>query len=185
MASRAANRKTASIPPKPSTRASRRPFAGRPKVLTILSLYPLMGSPYTLPRVCVQKPSTHNLKPGGFTHMSTTIFKNRPWLLTASLALALAATGFLGLRASTGHDGANPAATVKMAPAQESVNHGYSAVVKRVVPAVVNISSSKVVKQQAIQMDPFFRQFFGDQFGNQFKNAPQSRKEKGLGSGVI
>ena len=115
--------------------------------------------------------------------MITNPFKNRPWLLTSALALALATTGFLGLRASTP---GNQAATVKMAPASEGVSHGYSAVVKRVVPAVVNISSSKVVKQQAVQMDPqmdpLFRQFFGDQF----KNAvPRSHREHGLGSGVI
>jgi serine protease Do len=112
--------------------------------------------------------------------MSTNIFKNRPWLLTASLALALATTGFLGVRAATP---GNQAATVKMAPASESVNHGYSAVVKRVAPAVVNISSTKVVKQQAMQMDPMLRQFFGDQFGG--SRGPQSHKEHGLGSGVI
>ena len=52
---------------------------------------------------------------------------------------------------------------------------------KRVLPAVVNISTSKVVKQTAMEMpqgvDPFFRQFFG--------NSPRQRNEKALGSGVI
>jgi serine protease Do len=65
---------------------------------------------------------------------------------------------------------------------------GYSAVVKRVLPAVVNISSSKVVKQTALDMpqgvDPFFREFFGDNFSRRF-NVPQERREKALGSGVI
>jgi len=58
--------------------------------------------------------------------------------------------------------------------------------VKRVLPAVVNISSSKVVKETAQDMpqgvDPFFRQFFGE--GQRF-NVPQQRREKALGSGVI
>src|SRR5579883_689836 len=66
--------------------------------------------------------------------------------------------------------------------------NGFSSVVDPDLPAVVNISSTKVVKQQnnAPQFfnDPLFRQFFGDQFGA--PNAtPQSQKEYSLGSGVI
>ena len=67
---------------------------------------------------------------------------------------------------------------------------GYSRVVKEVVPAVVNISSSRVTRQETSgmhgqpQMDPFFRQFFGDQGPGRF-NAPKDRREKSLGSGVI
>ena len=46
--------------------------------------------------------------------------------------------------------------------------NGFSAVLKPALPAVVNISSSRVVKPGRNQMspmfnDPFFRQFFGDQ----------------------
>jgi serine protease Do len=52
----------------------------------------------------------------------------------------------------------------------------------------VNISSSKVVKQTAMEMpqglDPSLRQFFGNDFSQQ-NNAPQERNEKALGSGVI
>jgi serine protease Do len=83
----------------------------------------------------------------------------------------------------------HPAPTIKMAQRSESAaGRGYSAVVKRVLPAVVNISSSKVVKETAQEMpqgvDPFFRQFFGEDFGKKF-NVPQQRREKALGSGVI
>jgi len=62
-----------------------------------------------------------------------------------------------------------------------------------VLPEVVNISSSKVVKTptgfsgqmpQGMPMDPFFRQFFGDNPGRQF-NTPQVDRERSLGSGVI
>lgn len=119
--------------------------------------------------------------------MNTNIFKNRPWLLTATMALALAAGGFVGLRAASG-EGAAVMSQVKMAPDTPGTNHGYSAVVKRVVPAVVNISSTKVVKQTASEdMEPFFRQFFGDKYADQFRNhqQPRSHREKGLGSGVI
>src|SRR5262249_33711088 len=75
-------------------------------------------------------------------------------------------------------------------------------------PAVVNISSSKMVKTSSgygqMPMDPLFRQFFGDQFGNQgnqfdqpgqgrqgrgFRNPqqrqPRQERQQSLGSGVI
>jgi serine protease Do len=68
---------------------------------------------------------------------------------------------------------------------------GYSRVVKEVLPAVVNISSSRVTKQETSgmqggqpPMDPFFRQFFGDEGSRRF-NIPKERREKSLGSGVI
>jgi serine protease Do len=95
-----------------------------------------------------------------------------------------------GLRAAAGKlPFTNPTPTLKIAPRSEAAaGRGYSAVVKRVLPAVVNISSSKVVKETAQDVpqgvDPFFRQFFGDNFGQKF-NVPQQRREKALGSGVI
>ena len=61
---------------------------------------------------------------------------------------------------------------------------------KRVLPAVVNISSSKVIKadrgsaQGQEGLDPLFRQFFGQDFSGRF-NVPKDRREKSLGSGVI
>jgi serine protease Do len=62
-------------------------------------------------------------------------------------------------------------------------------VVKEVLPAVVNISSSRVARQETGSMrgqpmDPFFRQFFGDEGPGRF-NIPKDRVEKSLGSGVI
>jgi serine protease Do len=62
--------------------------------------------------------------------------------------------------------------------------------VKEVLPAVVNISSSRVTRQETSgvqgqpSMDPFFRQFFGDEGSGRF-NIPKERREKSLGSGVI
>src|ERR1035438_2800840 len=67
---------------------------------------------------------------------------------------------------------------------------GYSRVVKEVVPAVVNISSSRVTKNETSgmqgqpSMDPFLRHFFGDGGSPRF-NIPKERLEKSLGSGVI
>src|SRR5690348_16411339 len=62
----------------------------------------------------------------------------------------------------------------------------FSPVVKRSMPAVVNISSSKVVRnQQSPDMfdDPFFRQFFGGRVPQQRQQ--RSQRETSLGSGVV
>ena len=54
-------------------------------------------------------------------------------------------------------------------------------------PSVVNISTTRVIKQQGggfdLFDDPFFRRFFGDQFPH--PNVPPEHKEQSLGSGVI
>jgi serine protease Do len=71
-----------------------------------------------------------------------------------------------------------------------AAERGYSAVVKEVLPAVVNISSTKITKTDVGGLrgpqgvDPFFRQFFGDDL---FKNSqvPKEQREKSLGSGVL
>src|SRR5579864_3423467 len=116
--------------------------------------------------------------------MSVNPFRRRG-LLTAGLAAALVGLGFYAV-AATVNRAQNPAATLKSSQYSESgVRHGYSAVVKQVLPAVVNISSERVIKTTANPLpDEFFRQFFGDQFSHQF-NVPQERREKSLGSGVI
>src|SRR5579862_1796483 len=64
----------------------------------------------------------------------------------------------------------------------------FAPVVKRAMPAVVNISSSKVVKQEGSNGngmfdDPFFRQFFGGRMPQQQR--PRSERETSLGSGVV
>src|SRR5690348_17006802 len=62
--------------------------------------------------------------------------------------------------------------------------------VKAVMPAVVNISTTRVVKGpqggdgSPFMDDPFFRQFFGEEFNRRFQ-APRERRENSLGSGVI
>ncbi|HEU5338651.1 MAG TPA: trypsin-like peptidase domain-containing protein, partial [Sulfuricaulis sp.] len=62
-------------------------------------------------------------------------------------------------------------------------------VVKAVMPAVVNISTTRLVKQggpaqSPLMDDPFFRQFFGEEFFHRFQ-IPRERRENSLGSGVI
>jgi serine protease Do len=67
-------------------------------------------------------------------------------------------------------------------------NEGFAAVVEPLLPAVVNISTSKVVKNQRSESpffnDPFFRQFFGNPFGDE-EQQPREQREHSLGSGVI
>ena len=61
---------------------------------------------------------------------------------------------------------------------------GFAPVLKPVLPAVVSITSSRIVKVPSNRFffnDPFFQQFFG----RQFQNPPQQQREQGLGSGVI
>ena len=99
----------------------------------------------------------------------------------------------LGVAAVTAahHTGPWPAASIKEATHSGTEDtRGYARVVTAVVPAVVNISTSRVTKQETSgmrdmpQMDPFFRQFFGDEGPGRF-NVPKERREKSLGSGVI
>ncbi|HTC37048.1 MAG TPA: DegQ family serine endoprotease [Bryobacteraceae bacterium] len=64
----------------------------------------------------------------------------------------------------------------------------FAPVVKRAMPAVVNISSSKVVKEQGEEggdlfNNPMFRQFFGGRMPQQ--QQPRSQRATSLGSGVV
>ena len=108
-------------------------------------------------------------------------------VLAASLALGL---GGLGIAAVDRAVSANPPASFHLADANEGPSRtGFAPVVKKVLPAVVTISSSKVVKTQTGFGDeggipPMLRQFFGDDSGGQF-GAPREEREQGLGSGVI
>src|SRR5690242_7712052 len=148
----------------------------------------MLGTQSTQPGLWDGKGLTPNLGLEVFD-MKSKFFKGRSWVAAVSLTTALAVTGFYGLRAATLGRLENPAPTIKTAARSEAAaGRGYSAVVKRVLPAVVNISSSRVSKMTSANgmenLDPFFRQFFGEDFGRQF-NVPRERREKALGSGVI
>jgi serine protease Do len=87
---------------------------------------------------------------------------------------------------------AAPTVPVTMAPQSQApvtlgdFRNGFSSILAPALPAVVNVSSTKIVKQQAapnIFSDPFFRQFFGGQVPQQ--QQPQEQHENSLGSGVI
>ncbi len=64
----------------------------------------------------------------------------------------------------------------------------FASVARSVLPAVVNISSSKTIRSNSqdspFLSDPFFRQFFGDEFSKQ-PRTPREQREHSLGSGVI
>jgi serine protease Do len=112
------------------------------------------------------------------------------------VALALAAGGFLGSWATgvSGHAAsASPAVTFAVAPERSAEPvlpaAGFAPVVKQALPAVVNISTSKMIKVKnddadSFLNDPMFRRFFGPNSGQQFKQ-PQQQREHALGSGVI
>ncbi len=75
------------------------------------------------------------------------------------------------------------------APMGNTVNGlpNFVPIVKRVRPAVVNISTTRVIKKQQRQIpfiDPRFRDFFGEEFFRRFES-PRKRRESSLGSGVI
>jgi serine protease Do len=73
---------------------------------------------------------------------------------------------------------------------QVSFLNGFVPVAKRVLPAVVNIASSKIVRSadqgpsSPFSGDPFFRQFFGNDSSPLFRT-PRKEREHSLGSGVI
>jgi serine protease Do len=114
----------------------------------------------------------------------------RPKAATLAIALALSLAGFGGAEVSHIWS-AHSAAALKLADPNEGPSRtGFASVVKTVLPTVVNISSTKVVKRSqdemfGPEMNPFFRQFFGDESGRQFRTPPQQQREQGLGSGVI
>jgi serine protease Do len=118
----------------------------------------------------------------------TSLLRSRPAVL--GLGFVLGAAG-LGLGHATERAlSSNPPATLKLAdPGEGPSKSSYAPLVKEVLPSVVNISSSKVVHnrmsaEEGMPMDPFFRQFFG-QDGDGGSRPPRDSREKALGSGVI
>jgi serine protease Do len=122
-------------------------------------------------------------------------FVVRRSVAAAALATALAAGAAIALIA------AGPAVIPRSAPAAapasptpapinvpEGFAAGFAPAVRAALPAVVNVSSSKIVRPprnapSPFFNDPFFQQFFGGPFGSAPQAAP--RREQSLGSGVI
>jgi serine protease Do len=128
--------------------------------------------------------------------MNNRFFQIRRSVALVSLAAAVVIGGALAwaINSSNSHTvfGAGSPVTLRIAgnvPAgPANFNEGFSAVVEPLLPAVVNISTSKVVKSSQrgdnpLFNDPFFRQFFGNPFGQD--DQPREQREHSLGSGVI
>ncbi len=101
--------------------------------------------------------------------------------------IALLFTAFGCACSRAGHDSDSPPPIPSPQPwpsaSRNQAIESLAPVVKQVMPSVVSISSTRVVKNPAPFLpfeDPFFRRFFGPQ-----SNAPREFKEHGLGSGVI
>jgi len=126
-------------------------------------------------------------------------FQIRRSVALVSLAAAVVLGGALAwMIGSNSHTvlGAGSPVTLRIAgnaPAGPvNFSEGFSAVVEPLLPAVVNISTSKVVKSERggenpFFNDPFFRQFFGNPFGDGGggQQQPKEQREHSLGSGVI
>ena len=72
------------------------------------------------------------------------------------------------------------------APLSRAPQDGYAAVARAAMPAVVNISSYKVIRTyeySPFMLDPFFRDFFGEDFPGLV--VPRDQRAMSLGSGVI
>ena len=106
------------------------------------------------------------------------------------MAAAMGAAAVLTVSHLTSWGGDNqPAFAVSTKPVNRDARLGtsYAPVVKKVAPSVVNIYSTRFIKERLsrnpMMNDPFFRQFFGNQY--QGEDRERTRKEQGLGSGVI
>ena len=97
----------------------------------------------------------------------------------------------VGVLFSAGSGWMSPAASAQAASpvAVTGGSNGFPAVAKATMPAVVNISTTRTIKQSGMPASPFmndplFKHFFGEEFGRQFQ-VPRERRESSLGSGVI
>ena len=128
--------------------------------------------------------------------MSNPVYQVRRSIALVAVAVAVLIGGGLAWTvASGGHSvlGATRAVTLRLAddsktePNVASLTEGFAPVVEPLLPAVVNISTSKVVKssheESPFEEDPFFRQFFGNPNGGE--DQPREQKEHSLGSGVV
>src|SRR5215813_7316476 len=110
------------------------------------------------------------------------------WVAAAALGLALIVGGLTGSVVQSSSEQATYT-VASGARTQIVFEQGFSPVVKSAAPAVVNISSSRVVRApETSPLGPMdesiLRRFFGDDFMRQFR-IPRERREHSLGSGVI
>ena len=114
---------------------------------------------------------------------------SRRFILAGTIA-AFGLVGMVGAAVEKAVKNAAPPAVVVRSDATATPASGFALVVKKDLPAVVSISTSRSVKASSRQEempfnDPFFERFFGNGNGNNRMPMPQNRKEHALGSGVI
>jgi serine protease Do len=132
--------------------------------------------------------------------MNHRTFWGRPQIMAVALILVVGMVGLGMASASQKLFSSAIHATLKLADPNEGPSKtGFAPVVKGVLPDVVNISTSKMVRTSISgQMPDFFQQFFGQQFGGpegpgSDNPSPRRRgqgqqgeqREDSLGSGVI
>jgi Do/DeqQ family serine protease len=102
------------------------------------------------------------------------------WLFLLVLVAFIFVSGIVGLR--LGKHSGSPLFSVSAASDEDTVplNGSFAPAVKKAMPSIVNISSSRVVKSQ--QLFPFLNDSL---FGQFFGGVPREQRERSLGSGVI
>jgi serine protease Do len=124
-------------------------------------------------------------------------FRFPRWLTCLILGLALSLGGVAGSFVDS-HTLASPnmyesgkttaAAVSGYEQSKPGLQTSFAPVVQKVMPAIVNVFSSKKIRNdrslEPFFDDPFYRRFFGDDlFGR--RSIPRDRQERSLGSGVI
>ena len=90
---------------------------------------------------------------------------------------------------SWGREGSQPVFNISATPINRDARlaSSFAPIVKKAAPSVVNIYSTRFIKERPqrnpFMNDPFFQQFFGNQL--QGSDRERTRKEQSLGSGVI
>lgn len=111
-------------------------------------------------------------------------------ILVAAIIFAIGAALGAGLHSWTGRSVLGSSREIPVYVSKEAsdatasdVAMGFAHVLQPALPAVVSITSSRIVKvpQMPFSDNPFFQQFFG----GQMPRGPQQQRETGLGSGVI
>jgi len=104
---------------------------------------------------------------------------------SASVASAIAVVVTMQWFAAGGFAATAPKMTIDDRPLnREGKAASYAPIIKKVAPSVVNIYSTKLIRQRPAFSDPFWRRFFGED-PDQPSRRPRTFRAQNLGSGVI
>lgn len=106
-------------------------------------------------------------------------------VLVMGMAVGLAVSSSLDLMDDGSAEEQPTVSYLKLSPVLAQVSDGLADIAGAVIPSVVNISTSKTIKEDSSQnplySDPFFRRFFGVPDGGPHREF----RQRSLGSGVI